>query len=179
MSEYALQVKNLDVQYFTDAGVVYANNNVTFNLRPKERLGLVGESGSGKSTMALALMRMIQPPGAITGGEIWLGDTELTELSEEQMRLMRASEISMIPQGAMNSLNPVMRVRDQLIDGMVDHNLGLSKAELRDRAEEALEAVDLDRQRGQHVSARVERRHEAARVHRRQHRHAPQGDHRR
>ena len=63
MSEYALQVKDLDVQYYTDAGVVYANNEVTFNLRPKERLGLVGESGSGKSTMALALMRMITAAG--------------------------------------------------------------------------------------------------------------------
>ncbi len=145
MSDYALQVKSLDVQYYTDAGVVYANNNVTFNLRPKERLGLVGESGSGKSTMALALMRMIKDPGKIAGGEIWLGDTELTGLSEEEMRLMRANEISMIPQGAMNSLNPIMRVRAQLIDGMIDHNLGLSKAELRERAEEALEAVDLDR----------------------------------
>ena len=144
MSEYALQVKNLDVQYFTDAGIVYANNDVTFNLRPKERLGLVGESGSGKSTLALGLMRMIRPPGAIAGGEIWLGDTELTGLTEEEMRMMRASEISMIPQGAMNSLNPIMRVRAQLIDGMVDHNLGLSKAQLRARADEALEAVDLD-----------------------------------
>ncbi len=143
--DYALQVKNLDVQYYTDAGVVYANNNVTFNLRPKERLGLVGESGSGKSTMALALMRMIRPPGKIAGGEILLGDTDLTKLTEEQMRLQRSKEISYIPQGAMNSLNPIMRVRDQLIDSMVDHNLGLSEAQLRARADEALDAVDLDR----------------------------------
>lgn len=144
MKEYALQVKNLDVQYYTDAGIVYANNNVTFNLRPKERLGLVGESGSGKSTLALALMRMIKEPGKITGGEIWLGDTDLVKLPEEQMRLMRAKEISMIPQGAMNSLNPIMRVRDQLIDGMVDHHLNLSKSQLRERANQALDAVDLD-----------------------------------
>jgi oligopeptide/dipeptide ABC transporter ATP-binding protein len=144
MNEHVLRVKDLDVQYYTDAGVVYANNRVTFNLRPKERLGLVGESGSGKSTMALALMRMIKPPGKIAGGEILLDDVDLTEISEERMRLMRASEISMIPQGAMNSLNPVMRVRDQIIDGLVDHNLGLSRTELRNRANEALDAVDLD-----------------------------------
>jgi len=148
VSEYALQVKDLDIQYYTDAGVVYANNKVTFNLRPRERLGLVGESGSGKSTLALGLMRMIHPPGAIAGGEVWLGDTELTGLTEEQMRLMRAREISMIPQGAMNSLNPVMRVRDQMIDSLVDHNVGLSKPELRNRVDEALDAVDLDPQVG-------------------------------
>lgn len=144
MSEPVLRVKDLDVQYYTDAGVVYANNQVSFELRPKERLGLVGESGSGKSTLALALMRMIKPPGKIAGGEVWLDDTDLTKISEERMRLMRASEISMIPQGAMNSLNPVMRVRDQIIDGLVDHDLGLTKAELRKRADEALDAVDLD-----------------------------------
>jgi oligopeptide/dipeptide ABC transporter ATP-binding protein len=139
-----LQVRNLDVHYYTDAGVVYANNKVTFGLRAGERLGLVGESGSGKSTMALALMRMIKPPGRIDGGEIILDGTDLTKLNEEEMRLARAKDISMIPQGAMNSLNPVMRVRDQLIDGLVDHRLSLSKTELRNRANEALEAVDLD-----------------------------------
>ncbi len=129
-----LQVKDLDVQYFTDAGVVYANNKVSFNLSPGERLGLVGESGSGKSTMALALLRMIKAPGRIAGGEIWLDDRDLTKIPEDEVRLYRASEISMIPQGAMNSLNPVMRVKDQIIDGMKDHDLGLSKAQLQERA---------------------------------------------
>ena len=127
MTDYVLQVKDLDVQYFTDAGVVYANNKVSFNLSPGERLGLVGESGSGKSTMALALLRMIKEPGRIAGGEIWLDDRDLTKIPEKDVRLYRASEISMIPQGAMNSLNPVMRVKDQIIDGMKDHELGLSK----------------------------------------------------
>jgi peptide/nickel transport system ATP-binding protein len=148
VNKFVLRVHNLDVQYYTDAGIVYANSHVSFDLKPGERLGLVGESGSGKSTMALALLRMIKPPGRIAGGEIWLEETDLTKLDEEAMRLIRAREISMIPQGAMNSLNPVMRVKDQIVDGMVDHDLGMSKAALEQRAYEALDAVELERRVG-------------------------------
>jgi len=110
-----LRVEDLDVQYYTDAGVVYANNHINFELRPGERLGLVGESGSGKSTLALAILRMIKPPGKIAAGHIMLDDIDLVTLSEEEMRQTRSSQISMVPQGAMNSLNPVMRVKDQLL----------------------------------------------------------------
>lgn len=142
--EYVLRVKNLNVQYYTDEGIVYANSDVTFDLKPGERLGLVGESGSGKSTLALAILGMIKRPGRITGGEIWLEDTELTHLSEDEMRHIRGRQISMIPQGAMNSLNPVMRIKDQIIDGMVDHDLGLPKREMEALARRALQAVELD-----------------------------------
>jgi peptide/nickel transport system ATP-binding protein len=145
LSDYVLQVKDLDVYYYTDAGIVYANNKVNFDLKPNERLGLVGESGSGKSTMALALLRLIKPPGRIAGGEMWLEKTELTHLSEEEMRQLRGREISMIPQGAMNSLNPILRVKEQIIDAMLDHNLGLSQAALEVRAYDALDAVELER----------------------------------
>ena len=144
MSDYALRVKDLDVHYYTDAGVVKAANKVSFDLKPGERLGLVGESGSGKSTLALAILRMIKLPGRIAGGQILLDETDLTKLSEEEMRQARASQISMVPQGAMNSLNPVMRVKDQIIDSMIDHNLTLSRAEMEERAREALEAVELN-----------------------------------
>ncbi|MEZ4733787.1 MAG: ABC transporter ATP-binding protein [Caldilineaceae bacterium] len=148
MSDYVLRVKDLDVQYYTDAGIVYANNKVNFDLKPGERLGLVGESGSGKSTMALALLRMIKPPGRIANGQILLGSTDLTKLPEEEMRQVRGREISMIPQGAMNSLNPIMRIKDQIVDGMLDHNLGLSRSVLEERANEALEVVELDHKVG-------------------------------
>ncbi len=144
MGDYALRVKDLDVHYYTDAGIVKAANKVTFDLKPGERLGLVGESGSGKSTLALAILRMIKPPGRIAGGEILLGNTDLTKLSDEEMRQMRSSQISMVPQGAMNSLNPVMRVKDQIVDSMIDHNLSLSKSAMEERARDALEAVELN-----------------------------------
>jgi oligopeptide/dipeptide ABC transporter ATP-binding protein len=139
-----LRVKELDVHYYTDAGIVKAANKVSFELEPGKRLGLVGESGSGKSTLALAILRMIKPPGTIPHGEIWLGDTELAGLDVESVRQIRGSEISMVPQGAMNSLNPVMRIKDQIIDTMVDHDLGLSQAQMEKMAADALRAVELD-----------------------------------
>ena len=148
MSDYVLRIKDLDVQYYTDAGIVYANNKINFDLKPGERLGLVGESGSGKSTMALALLRMIKTPGRIANGQILLDNVDLTKLSEEEMRQVRGKEISMVPQGAMNSLNPVMRIKDQIIDGMIDHNLNLSRSMLEERANEALEVVELDHKVG-------------------------------
>lgn len=145
VSEPLLQVRDLRVHYHTDRGVVKAVDGVSFDLRPGERLGLVGESGSGKSTMALALMRMIKPPGRIAGGQMMLDGVDLTGLSEEQMRRARADSISMIPQGAMNSLNPVMRIGDQVIDTIEAHSKDRSKAALEARVYEALESVGLQR----------------------------------
>jgi peptide/nickel transport system ATP-binding protein len=143
MSKPILQVRNLRVQYHTDRGVVNAVNDISFDLQPGERLGLVGESGSGKSTMALALMRMIKPPGRIAGGQMLLDDADLATLSDEEMRRVRASRISMVPQGAMNSLNPVMRIKDQIMDVMKDHDQGMSKEEMLNRTYKVLEFVDL------------------------------------
>jgi oligopeptide/dipeptide ABC transporter ATP-binding protein len=144
VTDYVLRLKDVDVQYYTDAGVVKAANRVSFDLKPGERLGLVGESGSGKTTLAMAILRMIKPPGKIAGGQILLEDLDLTKLSEEEMRLVRSNQISMVPQGAMNSLNPVMRIRDQIIDTMIDHELGLTQVQMEKMAADALKAVELD-----------------------------------
>ncbi|HOT93082.1 MAG TPA: ABC transporter ATP-binding protein [Anaerolineae bacterium] len=143
MSEPVLRVKNLKVYYYVEAGAVKAVDDVSFELDFGVKMGLVGESGSGKSTMALALMRMIKPPGKIVGGQMILGGTDLVKLNEEQMRQLRLSRLAMIPQGAMNSLNPVMRIDKQLIDGMLDHNVIMSNEERVKRVNELLEMVDL------------------------------------
>ena len=116
-----LSVRDLHVYYGTEAGDVKAVNGVSFDLRAGERLALVGESGSGKSTMATALMRMTRPPGKIVSGNIELGDRDLLQLSEADMRRARLAEIALVPQGAMNSLNPVIRIEKQIIDGILDH----------------------------------------------------------
>jgi peptide/nickel transport system ATP-binding protein len=139
-----LQVRDLKVYYHVEAGAVKAVDGVTFDLEPGLKMGLVGESGSGKSTMALAFMRMIKPPGRIEGGQMLLDGVDLTTLSDEQMRRTRLSKLSMIPQGAMNSLNPVIRIKNQIMDGMQDHGTVLSKEELEARVMELLESVDLD-----------------------------------
>jgi peptide/nickel transport system ATP-binding protein len=114
-------------------------------LRPPEgeRFGLVGESGSGKSTIALALLRLIRPPGRIEGGEIRLEGTDLLRLSLEEMRQVRLARIALVAQGAMNSLNPVARVREQIRDGLKDHGVRLTGRAFDDRVAELLNSVGL------------------------------------
>ncbi len=143
MSEPVLQIKNLKVYYHVEAGAVKAVDDVSFDLDFGMKMGLVGESGSGKSTMALALMRMIKPPGKIEGGQMVLDGVDLVKLSEERMRQTRLRKLAMIPQGAMNSLNPVMRIDRQLIDGMLDHGVIMSTEERQARVAQLLEMVDL------------------------------------
>ena len=121
MSGSALDVKQLCVSFDHSLGLVRAVDDVSFTLRPKERFGLVGESGSGKSTMALAIMRMIRPPGHIDGGDILLGNTNLATLTGDDIRRVRLAGIALVPQGSMNALNPVMRVDAQIADAMRDH----------------------------------------------------------
>jgi peptide/nickel transport system ATP-binding protein len=143
MSAPLLQVEDLKVYYHVRAGAVRAVDGVSFDLPRGIKMGLVGESGSGKSTMALAMMRMIKEPGKIEGGKIILDGTNLVELTDEQMRQTKLRKLAMIPQGAMNSLNPVMRIDKQLVDGMIDHGIVLSKSEREARVKDLLEMVDL------------------------------------
>jgi peptide/nickel transport system ATP-binding protein len=139
-----LRVAGLEVTYYTDLGRARALDDVTFSLNAGEKMGMVGESGSGKSTMALAMMRMIKPPGRIEGGSVIVGDTDLMSLNAEGMRQARLSKIAYIPQGAMNSLNPVIRIGAQMIDALKSHDVRESKRELEERCYEALRSVDLD-----------------------------------
>ncbi len=138
-----LRVEDLRVYYHTPRGAVRAVDGVTFDLAPGERLGFVGESGSGKTTIAMALIRLIKPPGRIEGGRVLLGGTDVLALSEEQMRQLRLADIAMVAQGAMNSLNPVRRVRDQVADALVDHGAHLSRQEMETRIAELLRRVGL------------------------------------
>src|SRR5258708_39504688 len=103
---------------------------------------MVGESGSGKSTLALAMMRMIRPPGRMEGGRVFVGDTELMALDEDGMRKARLSKIAYIPQGAMNSLNPVMRIGAQMIDAVKSHARREPRSVVQDRCRQALRSVD-------------------------------------
>ncbi len=138
-----LEVKDLQVGYHTPRGLVRAVNGVSFFLRRGERLGLVGESGSGKTTTALALMRLLQSPAQIDGGQVLLDGQDLLSLSDEEMRRARFAEIALIPQGAMNSLNPMMKVGEQLRDTVRAHRVSDSRMALETQIHNMLESVDL------------------------------------
>ena len=144
VSRVVLRVQDLRVHYHTPRGPVRAVESVGFELRAGERLGLVGESGSGKSTTAMALMQLIRPPGRIEGGRVDLDELELLSLSEEEMRAVRFSRISLIPQGVMNSLNPVMRVGAQIADTIEAHEERPDREALQERVRSLLALVELD-----------------------------------
>ncbi|MEZ4678666.1 MAG: ABC transporter ATP-binding protein [Caldilineaceae bacterium] len=138
-----LRLENLSVYYDTPRGPVHAVEDVTFALNTQERFGLVGESGSGKSTMVLTIMRLLKPPARVASGTVRLDETNLLELTETQMKDIRLAQIALVAQGSMNSLNPVIRVRNQIALGLQDHGLQLNKRELEERVASLLRKVGL------------------------------------
>jgi peptide/nickel transport system ATP-binding protein len=143
VSEPILRVEGLCVGFDHPLGKVQAVHDVSFALAPGERFGLAGESGSGKSTLAMAILRTIKPPGRIEGGEVWLAGTRLAGLGEDGMRALRLAGIALVPQGSMNSLNPVLRIGAQIADALADHGLSLSRREKERRIAALLAAVGL------------------------------------
>jgi peptide/nickel transport system ATP-binding protein len=138
-----LDVKDLRVHYATPTGDVIACNGVYFQVFRGETLGLVGESGCGKTTAAMAILRLVQPPGRIVHGQVLLDGSDIVALSERELRQVRWHQVSLIPQGAMNSLNPVMRIKDQIADGIRTHEGRRSPAASKERILELLNQVGL------------------------------------
>jgi peptide/nickel transport system ATP-binding protein len=141
--EVVLDVQDLRIHYATRQGIIKAVDKVSFRIFRDEVFGLVGESGSGKSTLCYGLLRLIMPPGSIEGGVVSFNGQNLLELSREQLRRTRWRDISFIPQGAMSSLNPVVRVREQMADVIKDHDDPQPRASLNRRIDEMLEKVNL------------------------------------
>jgi len=138
-----LRVRDLQVSYGTPNGDVPAVDHVSFSLQPGQRLGLIGESGSGKTTMATALMRLTRPPGRIVGGEVLLGETDMLKLDEKGLREVRLRDIALVPQGAMNSLNPVMRIGNQMADAIEAHEGRAARKGMEERISGQLARVGL------------------------------------
>jgi peptide/nickel transport system ATP-binding protein len=144
MAKNVLEVRNLKMYYFTSRGMVRAVDNISFDLKRGEVLGLAGESGCGKSSLGFTLLGMPTPPGKIVDGSIKIDGREIVGLPDEVLRKeIRWQKISMIFQGAMNALNPVYTVGHQMIEPLLLHK-GMSKEEAIDRAQKYLELVGLD-----------------------------------
>lgn len=140
-------IRDLVVEYHTRGVVVTAVDHVNLEIHRGEVLGLVGESGCGKSTLGKALMRMIEPPGVIAGGELWLDETELMALPEREMRELRGSKISMIFQDPMTSLNPVQRIDEHLIETIRVHEPETKKSTALGRAQVLFERLGIQKRR--------------------------------
>jgi len=144
MTKNVLEVRNLKMYYFTSKGVVKAVDNISFDLKKGEVLGLAGESGCGKSSLGFTLLGMPTPPGKIVDGSIKIDGREIVGLPEDVLRKeIRWQKISMIFQGAMNALNPVYTVGYQMIEPLIYHK-GMTQEEALDRAQKYLELVGLD-----------------------------------
>lgn len=138
-----LEVKNLKTQFMTEQGPVLAVDDVSFSVKAGQVLGIVGESGCGKSVSALSIMRLVQNPGSIVGGEILFKDKNILQISEKDMRDLRGNQISMIFQEPMTSLNPVFTCGDQVEEVIRLHHPELNKQESRERALEMLKMVGI------------------------------------
>jgi peptide/nickel transport system ATP-binding protein len=142
MSQSVLSVRDLRVEFVTRRGILKAIDGVSFDIGKGEVLGVVGESGAGKSVTGSAVIGLIDPPGRIAGGEIWLSGTRIDNLPPEEMRKVRGKRIGMIFQDPLTSLNPLYRVGEQLIETIQTHT-NLSSAAARKRAIELLTEVGI------------------------------------
>ncbi len=145
-AEPLLRVRDLHVHYLTPRGPVRAVDGVSFEISRGEVLGLAGESGCGKSTVAQALLRILQPPAVITGGEVHFGDRDILEMSDDELARFRWQDVSMVFQSAMNALNPVITVGEQIEDVIIAHG-AMGKREARQRAADLLDIVGIERNR--------------------------------
>ncbi|MGE5618730.1 MAG: ABC transporter ATP-binding protein [Sphingomonadaceae bacterium] len=141
-----LEVRNLKTYFKTKAGYAQAVDDVSFTIQPGENFGLVGESGCGKTTAAKSIIKLLPPNGEIVGGQILYKGRDLVKLTNEEMQKVRWKEISMISQSAMNSLDPVYRVGDQIVEAIQAHE-PVSRAEAMDRAKELFGLVGIDAKR--------------------------------
>jgi peptide/nickel transport system ATP-binding protein len=142
-----LDVENLKTCYLTKRGPVRAVDGVSFQVKQGQAMGLAGESGCGKTTVALAIMKILPTIGRITEGKILLKDLDIVKMSEKEMKKIRWKRISLVFQGAMNALDPLYSLGDQIAEAILTHETGSDKRDAKKRAEELLELVGMERKR--------------------------------
>jgi oligopeptide/dipeptide ABC transporter ATP-binding protein len=138
-----LEVKNLKTEFKNADGATRAVDDVSFRLRQGGSLGIVGESGSGKTLTSLSILRLLQRPGEIVGGQIFFEGRDLLQLSNSEMQQIRGRDITMIFQEPMNSLNPVFTIGEQLESVIGLHHQSLNQKQIRERALQVLRQVNL------------------------------------
>ena len=138
-----LDIRGLCVEYLTAKGPVRAAEDVSLSIAPGEIVGLAGESGCGKSTIAHSIMRLLRPPAVITDGHVLVDGDDVLDMDEEELARFRWRKVALVFQSAMNALNPVMKLGDQIVDVII-HHLGTSPTAARARAAELLDLVGID-----------------------------------
>ena len=142
MDQALLKVRDLHVDFPIRRGALKAIDGVSFDIAPGEVLGVVGESGAGKSLTGAAIIGLLEPPGRIAGGEVWLEDQRIDNLSTEQMRKIRGRRVGMVFQDPLTSLNPLYRIGEQLVETIQTH-LPMSDDEARGHAVKLLTEVGI------------------------------------
>ena len=143
MSDTLLNVNQLKTYFYTASGVVHAVDGVSFQLEKGKTMGIVGESGSGKSVTANSIIRLLPPAGKIVDGSITFDGKDMMALTQRELQQMRGSDIAMIFQDPMTSLDPVFRVGDQMVEMLMEHNKTLSRKQAWDISLKALEEVGI------------------------------------
>ena len=147
MKDTILDIKDLNIHFFTEDGIVEAVNGLNINIKKGQTLGLVGETGAGKTTTALSILDLVpMPPGEIMSGEITLDGIDIINATEKEMEKIRGKIVSMIFQDPMTALNPVIKVIDQISEAIIIHQ-NLSKEKAEEKAVEMLELVGIPRDR--------------------------------
>lgn len=147
MQENILEIENLDVQFPIHIGTVRAVENVSLNLKKGEVMGLVGESGCGKSTLGFSIIRMLRPPGRISGGRINYHDEDILKMNEQDILAIRGKRIAMIFQDPLTSLNPLFRIGHQFVETIQTHENGVSKKLALEKAGAMLERLGIAQDR--------------------------------
>ena len=143
MNGALLSVEDLTMHYFTSQGEVKAVDGISFSLKRGQSMGLVGESGCGKSSIAISLLKLLPDNGRLISGRVMLDGVDLVQMSETQIQKVRWNRISIVFQAAMNSLNPVYKVGDQIIEAIETH-MDLSRSQADQKVRDLFELVGLD-----------------------------------
>jgi peptide/nickel transport system ATP-binding protein len=147
LQEHILEIENLDVQFPIHIGTVRAVENVSLTLKKGEVMGLVGESGCGKSTLGFSIIRMLRPPGRISGGRIKYHNKDILKMDKKEILSLRGKRIAMIFQDPLTSLNPLFRIGDQFVETIQTHEKGVSRKQALKKSGAMLERLGIAQDR--------------------------------